>query len=91
MTDYWNFVHCTRESLVSNKERQTYSKGQFSFRLLPKWTAWVEDFYIDKAPASKVPGPVFHHGVKIDTAGQLNIRTSKASKRYSLLLNEKSS
>jgi len=75
LTEYWSFVACTRRKLIATEQNQTYSKGEFTFRLLPKRTAWVEDFYIDTAPSSKVPGPVFHHGVKINAEGLLEADT----------------
>ena len=72
LTEYWRFVACTRQTLWTNQTFQTFTKGKFSLRLLPKWESWVEDYYIDTAPSTSVPGPVFHHGVKINQEGVID-------------------
>ena len=81
LTDYWNFVACTRKSLISTKHHQTYQKGHFHFRLLPFWVSWVEDRHIDRHPTRKTPGPIFHHGVKVNGNGKVD-----GAKDYNLTL-----
>lgn len=70
LSDYWDYVHCSRETLVTDEhnksENSTYSKGDFSLRLLPRKTGFVVDTNHDNVERFDKHGPVFHHGVKFN-------------------------
>lgn len=69
LSDYWDYVACSRESLVINSTMfGNFAADDFSMRLLAKRTGFVLDHHLDNA---KVKGPPFNHGVKIQQMGVL--------------------
>jgi hypothetical protein len=67
LSDYWNYVACTRKHLVTDEkskaENSTFTKGDFSMRLLPQTKGYVIDAHMDSKPRSGQHAPVFHQYV----------------------------
>ena len=88
LTDYWDYITCTRQQylVVTNntESNQIFRKGDFSMRLLSHKSAFVIDAFLETEPSSTVPGPVFHHGVKIRNDG--TVANPEYLIRYNLTL-----
>ena len=83
LTQYFEFVKCTRRNLVPSRMDTVSDGSGLSFRLLAKQTAWVVDWMMEESKREEF-GAVFHHGIKLSRDEEETAEAIKTYKTYGL-------